>query len=101
PDDAHHVLTFELAAVGFADGGAVRPKRALDEETLAQKPGVVLLLAPESQPAGSVERDLLALVEDVLLELLPVVVAARDDVLHEGVEDGLRRRPRRRERRPH
>ena len=32
------------------------------------------------------QLELLALVEDVLLQLLPVVVAAGDDLLHEGVE---------------
>src|SRR6185436_13515983 len=95
PANELQVPVFELAAVAFADGRAVGLHRALDEEPVADEPGVVALFAPEAQAGGPVEDDLFALVEDVLLELLPVVVAPGDDVFHEGVEVGLGSRSRR------
>jgi hypothetical protein len=51
--------------------------------------------------ARAAKLDLLVLVEDVLLELFPVVVAAGEHLPHEDVKVGLcaqaRRRPGRRE----
>src|SRR6185295_8027986 len=43
----------------------------------------------ERQARGSADLDLLPLVEDVLLDLLPVLVALRQHVLHEAVQVGL------------
>src|SRR5262249_20016003 len=49
-------------------------------------------------PIRAAQLELLAFVEDVLLELFPVVVAPGDDLSHEGVEIVLGRRGAERQR---
>src|SRR5205085_6099229 len=78
---------FGLATLFFGHFHAVRAGRNADENPgVARKPGV---LAPEAVDLAPVEgRDLegFVLLERVLLQLLPVVVAPRQHLLHEGVE---------------
>jgi hypothetical protein len=69
--------------------GAVDLERAADEEPVADVPGVVAPLAPDREARGAAQLELLALVEDVLLQLFPVVVPAGDHLVHERVEVGL------------
>ena len=69
-------IQLRRSAVRLADGDAVELDRAADEEAVADEPGVLAALAPERRVERAAQLDLLALVEDVLLQLLPVVVAA-------------------------
>ena len=100
---AAHVVELELRAVGVADRHAVHAHRAAHEVAVTQEPLVVAPLAPHRQLTRAADLDPVVLVEDVLLELLPVVVAPRDHLLHERVEIGLgqerggRRRGKRRD----
>src|SRR4029077_15892489 len=80
------VVGFELAAVTIANLDAVELQWAPDEEAVADEPGVFAALAPDLRAAGAAHVEGLALVEDVLLQLLPVLVALRADLLHERVE---------------
>ena len=75
-----------LSAIRFANRHAVELERAADEIAVANEPTVLALLAPDRLMAGSTQVYLLLLFEDVLLKLLPVVVAAGEHPLHEGVE---------------
>src|SRR5262249_13885807 len=65
---------------------AVELHRAADEEAVADVPRVLAPLAEDRQPRGAAELEALALVEDVLLQLLPVFVAVRENLTHEPVE---------------
>src|SRR5216683_3025409 len=93
------VVALVLHAVAFGDLHAVELERAADEESVAQVPRVVAPFAPDRHVAGAAEVDDLALIQDVLLQFLPVVVPAREHLAHERVEIGLRR-DRRDRRRP-
>ena len=75
-----------LAALGLAQRDPVYPQRTPDEHALAQEPRVVVpeAVEPGAARTGQVER--FALVEDVLLELLPVLVATRQYPFHQAVE---------------
>src|SRR5207244_11937461 len=79
-----------LSAIRFANRHAVEFERAADEIAVANEPAVLALLAPDHSLAGPAQVYLLVLFEDVLLKLLPVVVAAGEHPLHEGVEVVLR-----------
>src|SRR6185295_1858364 len=72
-------------------GDAVEAHRTTHEESIARIPHVLALLSPEQRLRRTPKLDALLLVEDVLLNLLPVVVAAKQHLLHEGVELGRRR----------
>ena len=85
------VLVLRLAALVFADRDAVELDGAPDEVAVADEPRVLAILAPHPGVAGTAKLGHLALVEDVLLKLFPVVVAACDDLLHERVEVVLSR----------
>src|SRR5262249_17298989 len=61
-----------LLPIRLAHGRAVEGERAAHEETVADVPGVLALLAPHGLAARAAQIDLLALLEDVLLQLLPV-----------------------------
>src|SRR5262249_10556177 len=57
---------------------------------VADVPGVVAPVAPHWQARRPAHIDRLVLVEDVLLQLFPVVVALREHLAHEGIEVALR-----------
>src|SRR5262249_30604521 len=88
------VLVFP--AVRVADRDAVELDGAAHEVAVANVPGVVVALAPQRRAGRPADVDRLPLVEDVLLQLLPVVVATLEDLPHEGVEVVLSREARRR-----
>jgi hypothetical protein len=79
-----------LTAVSFTNGDTVELERAAHEVTVPDVPGVVASLAPDRRAGWPTQVDLLMLVEDVLLQFLPVVVPALDRLLHERVEVALR-----------
>src|SRR4029079_11961907 len=77
-------------ALVLADLHAVGRQRTLDEEPLAREP---LILALEAVDLPSIQRGdvhRLALLEHVLLQLLPVVVALEQYATHERIEIRLR-----------
>ena len=90
--DPAQVVGLELPAVRLADLDAVELQRAAHEEAVADVPGVFAALTPDRHTARPAQVNLFALVEDVLLQLLPVVVAMNEHVAHERVEVGLRGR---------
>ena len=85
-------LLLGLAAIRFGQLDAIGADRAAHEDAVADEPGVFAAHAPEREAARPGEVERLLLLEHVLLQLFPVVVAARQDLLHEGVEVGLGRR---------
>jgi hypothetical protein len=83
-------LPLVFQAIVFTNRRAVHAQRTADEEPVAHIPGVVAAFAPERRSRRAPHLDLLALVEDVLLQLLPVRVTCLDHLPHERVEVGLR-----------
>src|SRR5207248_11182265 len=81
---ALEVIGFVLPAVRLTDLDAIDLHRAADEEAVPDVPIVLPPLAPDRHLVRAVQLELLALVQDVLLQLLPVVVALREHVAHEG-----------------
>src|SRR5262249_17188656 len=81
-------LLLGLASIGFGNGDAIGFERALDEHSVARKPGVLALRSPDRPCTGSGDLDRLALFEHVLLQLFPVVIASFQDARHERIEIG-------------
>ena len=77
-----------LSAVGLRDRHAVHAQRAPDEDAVAWKPGVLAPPAVDGSAAGPEDLERFALVEDVLLQLRPVIVAPQQHARHERVEVG-------------
>src|SRR4029450_4730713 len=69
---------------------------ASDEDAGADEPGVLAVEAEQMDAPGPQEVGGLALVENVLLQLSPVVVAPADHLGHEAVEGGRHRLRRQR-----
>jgi hypothetical protein len=82
---------FSLAPVLLADGHAIDAQRTLDEHAVARKPGGHALPAVQQRCAWSDQLKALALLEHVLLQLFPVLVASLEHPRHEGIEIGGRR----------
>src|SRR4029079_19342703 len=59
--------------------------------SVADVPRVLVAFAPDGPTVRGAQLDDLALVEDVLLKLFPVVVAAQKDLAHQRVEIRLSR----------
>jgi hypothetical protein len=85
---------FVLLALFVADADAVETHRTPHVQAVADVPREVPLLAIERHPAGPEHFEPFFLVEDVLLERLPIEVAPLENLRHEGVEL-VRRRGRR------
>src|SRR6476661_6645284 len=77
------------ASVSLSDGNAVHLERTSDEEPVLDEPGVLAALAPERRLSRTADVDGLTLLEHVLLQLLPVLVARGQDLPHERIEVGL------------
>ena len=86
---AFQVIGFELAALRLGDRHAIHLHRTAYEEAVPDVPRVLAALTPEVGPIRPADVDALALVEHVLLQLLPVLVALRQHLAHEGIEIGL------------
>jgi hypothetical protein len=78
------VLVF--LTIAFANRHAIEPYRTSNEIPFSNIPGVLALLAPDQDAAGSSQLRTFVLVQNVLLELFPVIVATRQDLCHEAVE---------------
>ena len=83
-------LVLGAAALALGDRHAIRTDRTADEKPLADEPGVVPLEAVEAGTPGARKLERLTLLEDVLLQLLPVLVAVGEDLRHQLVEIRLR-----------
>src|SRR2546428_4407971 len=83
------IIGFERTALAVAELYAVDLQRAADEEAVADVPGVFAPLAPDRDASRPPDVQRFPLVEDVLLQLLPVLVAFGQHLFHEGVEIGL------------
>src|SRR5262245_31965443 len=85
-----HIQRFPLASIRFADRHTVDAQRALDKPAVTREPRRLTSKAKQWRRARAGQLERLALFEDVLLELLPVVVAPFKHPRHESVE--VRRR---------
>ena len=83
-------VLLEGTPVAVVDGRAVDFERTADEEAVPEIPGVVAPLAPEGRAGRTAQVHPLALVEDVLLESLPVFVAPLQHLAHHDIKVGLR-----------
>src|SRR5207247_1828247 len=83
------LLPFQIVGLVFTpvavrDVHAVDSQRAADEEAVADVPRVFATFAPDLHAAGTTDVDRLALVEHVLPQLPPVLVALLEHLLDEG-----------------
>jgi hypothetical protein len=82
-------LGFVLLTVGLTQPDAVDFDGASDEEAVSDVPRVFSLFAPDWLPGGPPHLDLFALVENILLQFLPIVVAPGQHLTHERIEIGF------------
>ena len=82
-------LLLVLQALGFAQRDAVVPDGAADERAVPDVPRVVAHHSVQPGAARAQHLGDLVFIQDVLLELAPVLVAAGEHVRHEAVEAGL------------
>src|SRR6185436_9292503 len=87
-------LVLLLAPLVLGGGDAIRSNGTADEETLADEPRVLAVEAVDRHAVRRGHLKALALLEHILFELLPVVVAAGEDLRHQFVEVRLRRKRR-------
>ncbi len=79
-------LLLILSALLLANRDAVSRTRTADEEPVANVPGVFAPLPPDGHVDRTAQLELLALVEDVLLQPFPVLVAPGEHRGHELIE---------------
>ena len=78
-------------AVRLSERGAIGLHRAADEIAVADEPLELAALARQRDPGGAQNLERLALAQDVIVERLPVLVAALEDASHERIEIRQRR----------